>query len=123
MAGYSSSLSLVGDNNGAQSVSGLDGSGGTALTWTLGGVLAKDRYTLSFGSSLTDIAGNQLSSWQTRFGVLPGDADGNTIVDMADYVIWFNYIGGEGIYADFDGNGIVDMADYTTWFNYFGQTV
>ncbi|MFB3894249.1 MAG: PEP-CTERM sorting domain-containing protein [Phycisphaerae bacterium] len=64
------------------------------------------------------------------FPSLPGDANRNGIVDMTDYIVWFNHFGQTsdgGINdttwrkADFNGDGITDMTDYITWFNYFGQ--
>ncbi|MFB3893306.1 MAG: hypothetical protein ACE15C_14935 [Phycisphaerae bacterium] len=54
----------------------------------------------------------------------PGDANRDGIVDMADYVIWFNNFGQTGMtwdQGDFDGEGLVDMADYVLWFANFGS--
>ncbi|MFB3891891.1 MAG: beta strand repeat-containing protein [Phycisphaerae bacterium] len=55
----------------------------------------------------------------------PGDATLDGIVDMKDYITWFNNFGSTGgagwTSADFSGDGIVDMTDYITWFNHFGE--
>jgi hypothetical protein len=48
---------------------------------------------------------------------VPGDYNGNGIVDAADYVIWRNTMGqeGSGLAADGNGNGVVDSGDYDFW--------
>ncbi|MFB3893787.1 MAG: PQQ-binding-like beta-propeller repeat protein [Phycisphaerae bacterium] len=55
----------------------------------------------------------------------PGDANFDGIVDMKDYITWFNNFGstaGVGWSgADFNADGIVDMTDYIAWFDNFGQ--
>ncbi|MFB3891172.1 MAG: beta strand repeat-containing protein [Phycisphaerae bacterium] len=57
--------------------------------------------------------------------LFPGDANLDGIVDMTDYITWFNNFGSTaGIgwtSADFNGDNLVDMTDYITWFTYFGQ--
>ena len=56
------------------------------------------------------------------FGALsapvPGDYDGNGIVDAADYQRWRETFGQTGTQlADGNGNGVVDAADYVIWRN------
>lgn len=57
---------------------------------------------------------------------LPGDADANGSVDVADFTAFFaNFGATSGVtYAtgDFDSNGVVDVADFTIFFSHFGQT-
>ena len=65
--------------------------------------------------SLLIVLGSQASA-ATR----PGDANGDGMVDMADYVIWFNNYAKTGATlatGDFDGSGLVDMNDYAIWYN------
>ncbi|MGI9455437.1 MAG: LamG-like jellyroll fold domain-containing protein, partial [Aeoliella sp.] len=54
---------------------------------------------------------------------LPGDYNGNNVVDAADYTIWRNTLGSTtDLRADGDENGTVEAADYTLWKNNFGNT-
>jgi hypothetical protein len=58
---------------------------------------------------------------------VPGDYNGNGIVDAADYSIWRNTFGST---TDLRANGnnsgasanVIDQADYTFWKTHFGQT-
>lgn len=56
---------------------------------------------------------------------LPGDYNGDLVVNLADYTIWRNNLG--SIVDPFDsvdgnGNGVVDNADYRLWKRNFGET-
>ncbi|MBB6428888.1 hypothetical protein HNQ40_000694 [Algisphaera agarilytica] len=54
---------------------------------------------------------------------LPGDYNGNGVVDAADYTVWQDAFGSmEDLAADGNGNGAVDAADYTVWQDNFGST-
>jgi hypothetical protein len=55
---------------------------------------------------------------------VPGDYNGNHVVDAADYTVWRDTLGqsGAGLPADGDGNGMVQPADYTFWKARFGNT-
>ncbi len=58
-------------------------------------------------------------------GGVPGDYNGNGVVDTADYVVWRNTLGTSvpnGTGADGDGNGTIQDADYTFWKARFGNT-
>jgi hypothetical protein len=54
--------------------------------------------------------------------VLPGDYDKNSVVDVADYIVWRSMTGqaGSGLAADGDASGMIDDADYTIWRAHFG---
>jgi hypothetical protein len=58
--------------------------------------------------------------------VLPGDYNGDGVVDAGDYVVWRKNSGltGGASYANGDGNrdGNVTQTDYTIWRSHFGQT-
>jgi hypothetical protein len=48
--------------------------------------------------------------------LLPGDFDGNNIVDIADYNLWRSTFGSTtDRRADGNRNGIVDAGDYILW--------
>ncbi|MBX7072168.1 MAG: hypothetical protein K1X71_03390 [Pirellulales bacterium] len=54
--------------------------------------------------------------------VLKGDANGNGIVDGADYTIWADHFQQSPQpfwHGDFNGDGVVDGADYTLWADNF----
>ncbi len=58
--------------------------------------------------------------------VLPGDYNGNGVVDAADYVVWRRNSGltGGATYTNGDGNrdGNITIADYDIWRSNFGRT-
>jgi hypothetical protein len=54
--------------------------------------------------------------------VLKGDANGNGLVDGADYTIWADHFQQSPQpfwHGDFNGDGVVDGADYTLWADNF----
>ncbi len=56
---------------------------------------------------------------------VPGDYNGDGVVDTADYVVWRKSIGQTGLIlnADGDGNQIVDDYDFEVWRVNYGQAV
>lgn len=56
--------------------------------------------------------------------VLPGDYDGNDVVDAADYTVWRNTMNqtGSSLAADGNKNGRVDDDDYSIWKANFGRS-
>lgn len=50
---------------------------------------------------------------------VPGDYNGNGVVDAADYVLWSN---GGPLQNEVDNSGTVDANDYTAWRARFGNT-
>jgi CSLREA domain-containing protein len=55
---------------------------------------------------------------------LPGDFNGDGIVDIQDYGVWRQQFGATncGSPADADGNCLVDIRDYGIWRQHFGET-
>ena len=53
---------------------------------------------------------------------VPGDFNGDSVVDAADYTVWRDTFGltGTGLAADGDNNGTVDELDYDFWKQAFG---
>ena len=67
-------------------------------------------------------ASNQvvLSITGTATGV-PGDYNGNNVVDAADYTVWRDNVGGSSLPNEGASLGSVDQQDYTFWKNNFGN--
>lgn len=68
-----------------------------------------------------DQSWNYSLAWLVHLA-LPGDANGDGVVDTADYTIWAdNYLQTSATFfqGDFNGDGIVDAADYTIWADNF----
>jgi hypothetical protein len=55
--------------------------------------------------------------------VLPGDYNGDGVINAADYVVWRNALGqsGASLAADGNGDGTVNIADYHVWKANFGR--
>ena len=57
-------------------------------------------------------------------GYVPGDANGDGVVDEADYAIWAANAGSSTVAGpsdgDFNSDGVVDGADYTIWADHYG---
>jgi hypothetical protein len=54
---------------------------------------------------------------------LPGDYNGDGVVNAADYVVWRNTLGqsGANLGADGNGDGIINLADFNLWKANFGK--
>lgn len=75
-----------------------------------------DALVLSLDSNLSD------AELDALFDRLPGDFNGDGLVDAADYSVWRDLVNqtGPGLAADGDLNGVVDAADYAIWSDGFG---
>ena len=96
------------------------GNAGVPLEFRLGMREANselDAIVLNLSSSLSAAELDDL------FAVLPGDYNGDAVVDAADYTVWRNTLGSlSELAADGDGSGEVDEADFAIWKTNFGQT-
>jgi hypothetical protein len=81
-------------------------------TWTFAPI-GIDRVTLQLSAAgVIDIAGNSMAAdYTASFGVLPGDVDGNGIVDSVD--VGKAKKTTSGIFADINGDGKINTADST----------
>ena len=53
---------------------------------------------------------------------LPGDYNGDRLVDAADYTVWQDTLGSTtNLLADGNGNHGIDAGDLTVWSSHFGQ--
>jgi hypothetical protein len=101
--------------------------------------LDNGNYDLVLGS-VTDVAGNALDADASglpdaevhfQFRKLTGDFDGNTVVNLADYVVWdssyHQFVGtGEGetdAMFDLDANTYVNLADYVVWDQHYHNSI
>jgi hypothetical protein len=76
-----------------------------------------DALVLNLSSSLT---ATQLDA---LFAVLPGDYNGDNIVDARDYIVWRDTLNSTSqLAADGNSDGIVNQADYEVWRAHFGST-
>jgi hypothetical protein len=111
-------LSLNGVNVSSYSFSGMtyDPTAYDA-TWTLTAPLADDRLALALsGVTFAGDATISVNPFSTTFAVLPGDFNGDGVVNSQDLVGVRNEIQGKGDpgqigWADIDGNGVVNPAD------------
>ena len=79
---------------------------------------------LSGGLYTLEYQTDSLLGSQVTFVVapLPGDFNGDGIVDAADYTIWSDTLGSTAnLAADGNGNGTIDAGDYTVWLSNFGR--
>lgn len=94
-------------------------------TWSLPQAMGRERAVLRL-HNMSDGRGNFLGgTWSKVLRVLPGDFDGNGVVNTGDiYGIERLYpatINATTRWADIDGNGLINAADRTKAFQYFGQ--
>ena len=100
------------------------GGGGTwAFSWTTS---AATLGTHSITAKATDGGGLTATAAPIIIKVwIPGDADGNALVEGLDYNAWQNgYQQPNSTFAtgDYDGNGQVDGLDYNVWQNNYNHT-
>ncbi|MFB3892923.1 MAG: putative Ig domain-containing protein [Phycisphaerae bacterium] len=123
---------------------GLTASGTAAATWSLtdgalpaglaitgSAISGRPTQTGTFSFDLSALAGGLTAAKEFTLTVTPyqavirtpGDANLDGIVDMADYVAWFDGFGSGAAWqeGDFNHDGMVDMADYVLWFSHYGQ--
>jgi cytochrome c peroxidase len=78
---------------------------------------------VAFLNTLTDNSFLTNELFSDPFVTLPGDYDGNGMVDIADYNLWkANFGDTSSLEADGNGNQIVDAADYSIWRDNVGRT-
>ncbi|HVK07937.1 MAG TPA: tandem-95 repeat protein [Gemmataceae bacterium] len=113
-------LTLTGPGGSIPLMLGPVPAGGTrTAVWNLAG-LVPGTYTLRLaGAAVVDINGNALTGDYVRtFGILPGDFDGNGLVDNRDLTgIKRKYQKNPAKanrFADINGDGIVSVLDYNT---------
>lgn len=78
---------------------------------------------VAFLNTLTDNKFLTSSLFSNPFVTLPGDYNGDGVVDAADYEVWrSNYGDKTSLVADGNGDGVVDTSDYLLWRANLGRT-
>jgi len=78
---------------------------------------------VAYLETLTDNVFLTSSLFSDPFVTLPGDYDGNGVVEQADYAVWRTSLGDTtSLAADGNGNHVVDAADYVVWRKNLGRT-
>ncbi|WP_145289124.1 LamG-like jellyroll fold domain-containing protein [Pirellulimonas nuda] len=85
--------------------------------------LSSDLRTLTVSMTATASDFFELRVLTAAPGLIPGDFDGNGMVDQADYLLWKRDFGTSSYLADGNGDGVVNSADYTVWRDHLGQSV
>ncbi len=78
------------------------------------------------GDGIVDAADYNL--WRSSFGSainLAADGNGNGLVDAGDYIVWRDHFNAESLplTGDYNHNGVVDAADYVVWRDTLASTV
>jgi len=112
-------LSLTGVNVPSYGLTGVSYDPNTNdATWTLPSALGVDRLMMALdGAAFAADPTISVNPFAAKFAVLPGDVNGDGVVNSQDMVLVRNEIQGTGDpsmigWADLDGNGIVDINDY-----------
>ncbi len=107
----------------AGNASSVAGSGGVPQYDQRGASYGRVKDGDGAGGARIDIGAFEVQSFAPS---LPGDYNGNHIVDAADYVLWCKTLGTTSLpaYSGADGNGnsAIDQGDYGVWRAQFGQT-
>jgi cytochrome c peroxidase len=78
---------------------------------------------VAFLNTLTDNSFLTNSMFSDPFVTLPGDYNGDGVVNTSDYQVWRSNLGdASALVADGDGSGVVDAADFVTWRKNLGRT-
>jgi cytochrome c peroxidase len=108
-------------NTGVQDAASLDESLRNPLQ--LGLTEQQVLQLVAFLETLTDETFLTSELFSDPFVTLPGDYNGDGVVDNADYDVWADNYGDEAsLVADGNADGVVDAADYTVWRDNVGLT-
>jgi hypothetical protein len=97
--------------------------------WRIGSSDVPDRY---FAGTIdqVQIYGEALTSFQVAAAMevsVPGDFNGDSTVNAADYTVWRDNLGLQmgalSSNGDADGDGDVDIDDYREWKEHFGESL
>ena len=112
------------DNQSTEDVIGFFENGSTMDLYEEGESILGTGYSGSVTISYVGGTGNDVVLSLVASGGLPGDFNGDNIVDIADYTVWRNNLGAAdetGISGNGDGGGVT-ASDYQLWKENFGQS-
>lgn len=90
------------------------------------GILTDGEYQPTFSATLKDLAGNTIAAAAGTFSFLDGDANGDGVVDSADFTVLssnFNKTGATFSDGDFNYDHTVNALDYSALSSNFGTQV
>jgi hypothetical protein len=123
-------LSLTGVNVPSYGFSGFHYDPSTdKATWTLPSALGVDRLMMALdGATFATDSTISAKSFAANLAVLPGDFNGDGVVNSQDFVGVRNEVQGTGDpsligWADLDGDGDVDLNDYRVVRKYIGRHI
>jgi hypothetical protein len=97
-------------------------------TWQIMNYTALSDYS-SANDNLVALGNGYTLTYHATYATLeyhmPGDINGDGLVDVADYNVWAANVGKTGAtwsQGDLNGDGLVDVADYNIWAANVGQT-
>jgi cytochrome c peroxidase len=89
----------------------------------LGLTAEQEQQLVAFLKTLTDEEFLTSELFSDPFVTLPGDYDGNGVVDADDYDVWrLNFGATQSLAADGNGDLVVNAADYVVWRDNVGRT-
>lgn len=89
---------------------------GTPISFTFAGVT----YNLPYNGTAPDLGAFETAA---PLPALPGDYNGNNIVDIADYIVWRNNMNSSVVLPNDMTSGHVDDDDFVVWREHFGQSL
>jgi hypothetical protein len=115
------------DNDGNSATAPADGLYLVALRMKMPGLKSSLPVLMLFGTPNSSVSAEDdvAVPWLTQQTMLPGDYNGDGVVNAADYTVWRDTLGASassGLAADGNGDGTVDQADYDVWRLHLGQS-
>ncbi|MCA9263444.1 MAG: hypothetical protein KDA60_06325 [Planctomycetales bacterium] len=108
---------------------------GTITGWEWNGTPLLESVAVIEGGAVASYSGDGLfqtisldatSVWLTHYAALPGDANGDGLVNDTDFNIWNAHrfmADTDWLSGDFNGDGLTDVADFNIWLGNRGRSV
>jgi hypothetical protein len=117
---------FIQDNDGNSATKPADGLYLISIRMKMSGLRSSLPVLMIFGTPNSSVAAEDdvAFPWAEQQTSLPGDYNGDGVVNAADYTIWRDTLGASavsGLAADGSGNHLVDQPDYDLWKMHFGE--